>query len=306
MEAGAGSKPSAIWRSLLWGRSLVEKGLKWRVGNWENIRIYEDKWIPDRNSNLRDFSLLKSVRHLQILDVFLWLMEKLEIHEFEFFAIRTWACWSERNRIIHKHKQDGSGISVDWCVPLLQEFHNARRAVQITPPSSSLSALTHWYAPPPYCLRLDIDATVNYKSNSFAIGGVIRDHQGQLIFAFGRRIEKPPSVVFVELEAIKDGLRLAHIRGFPIYQVSSDSLLAVQAVTSLETDISYNGAKAGEVRNQLSHFQGTKLTHIRRSANLVAHSIASFAISFPVLIVWELENFPTWMVELVSNDAISY
>lgn len=38
MDAGLGSNPSYIWRSLLWGRDLIQKGLCWRVGNELHIK----------------------------------------------------------------------------------------------------------------------------------------------------------------------------------------------------------------------------------------------------------------------------
>ena len=38
---------SFTWRSLMYGKSLLERGIIWRVGNGEEIRITKDKWIPD-------------------------------------------------------------------------------------------------------------------------------------------------------------------------------------------------------------------------------------------------------------------
>ncbi|XP_073153947.1 uncharacterized protein [Henckelia pumila] len=45
-EAKLGHNPSYIWRSLMWSRELLKKGLMWRVGDGKSIKIFEDKWIP--------------------------------------------------------------------------------------------------------------------------------------------------------------------------------------------------------------------------------------------------------------------
>lgn len=33
-----------VWRSLLFGRELMEKGLRREIGNGYNIRVWLDKW----------------------------------------------------------------------------------------------------------------------------------------------------------------------------------------------------------------------------------------------------------------------
>ena len=40
-------EPNRSWasRCLLEGKKVIEKGLRWRVGNGQNIRIYQDPWI---------------------------------------------------------------------------------------------------------------------------------------------------------------------------------------------------------------------------------------------------------------------
>ncbi|KAL5775011.1 hypothetical protein ACOSP7_012568 [Xanthoceras sorbifolium] len=47
---------SHLWRSLVWGRSLLFKGIRWRVGNGKDIRAFQDPWIP-RASTFRPFSI---------------------------------------------------------------------------------------------------------------------------------------------------------------------------------------------------------------------------------------------------------
>lgn len=52
-------------------------------------------------------------------------------------------------------------------------------------------------------LRLEVYDVYNKNLESYVISGVIRDHERNMILTFGKRIEKPPSVVYVELAAIK-------------------------------------------------------------------------------------------------------
>lgn len=46
LEDTKGGSPSWIWNSLLIGRSLLDKGLFWSVGNGESIRFWEGNWVP--------------------------------------------------------------------------------------------------------------------------------------------------------------------------------------------------------------------------------------------------------------------
>lgn len=46
LNASLGSRPSLVWRSLMWDKDLVLAGCGWRVGNVEKIRIWEDNWLP--------------------------------------------------------------------------------------------------------------------------------------------------------------------------------------------------------------------------------------------------------------------
>uniref|UniRef100_A0A803NGK5 Reverse transcriptase n=1 Tax=Cannabis sativa TaxID=3483 RepID=A0A803NGK5_CANSA len=46
LEAKVGGYGSFMWRSILWGRKIIEKGVRWRVILGRDIHINEDKWIP--------------------------------------------------------------------------------------------------------------------------------------------------------------------------------------------------------------------------------------------------------------------
>ncbi|KAL9451496.1 hypothetical protein AB3S75_013125 [Citrus x aurantiifolia] len=46
MEAKLGSNPSFIWRSILWGRKILQQGTRWRVGNGNQALVMGSNWIP--------------------------------------------------------------------------------------------------------------------------------------------------------------------------------------------------------------------------------------------------------------------
>lgn len=46
IEAGLGSKPSYIWRSILWEREVLSKGCRWRIGNGQQVNVFNSYWIP--------------------------------------------------------------------------------------------------------------------------------------------------------------------------------------------------------------------------------------------------------------------
>ncbi|KAF5443039.1 hypothetical protein F2P56_035634 [Juglans regia] len=49
-EAKLGNRPSYIWRSVCGALNLLKDGLRWRVGNGTNIKIWGQKWLPTPSS----------------------------------------------------------------------------------------------------------------------------------------------------------------------------------------------------------------------------------------------------------------
>ena len=46
LEATCGNCPSFAWRSIQGSCDILKKGLIWRIGNGNNIKIWGEKWLP--------------------------------------------------------------------------------------------------------------------------------------------------------------------------------------------------------------------------------------------------------------------
>lgn len=46
MDAQLGKIPSYAWCSILAARSIIEKDLRWNVGNGRKVNIWKDRWLP--------------------------------------------------------------------------------------------------------------------------------------------------------------------------------------------------------------------------------------------------------------------
>ncbi|XP_073313627.1 uncharacterized protein [Primulina huaijiensis] len=77
--------------------------------------------------------LLKQVRHLEVFDILLWMKDKLSKKEFEVFAMRPFATWSERLRLIHKNQGRLEITNTDWSETQLNDFQLAQDAISIWP-----------------------------------------------------------------------------------------------------------------------------------------------------------------------------
>ncbi|XP_075478778.1 uncharacterized protein LOC142519627 [Primulina tabacum] len=286
MHATLGSNPSFVWRSLLWSRTLPEEGLYWRVGNGSSIRIFRDKWVPKFRSyltnhgspNLNELKVdtlihngnwdEEAIRGSNLIKHHVPALNVCPLCGFGgdtmahalFYCPEVKGYWKGQ---IHKQPLNQvcgrdtmeicnwmmSQLSKDDFESYIEELWALGKASQTSNPEPAAELIKVWTPTPSQHLRLDVDAAVNDHLNIYGIAGVIRNQDGNMMLAFGNRIEPPISVVHAEMLAIQEGIKHVYQRGLVCTHVYSDSQMAVQAVMDPSSDLGYIGSCAEEIKN---------------------------------------------------------
>lgn len=132
--------------------------------------------------------------------------------------------------------------------------------------------------------KLNVDTTWN--EDSAGIGGLIRDHQGQVQLSFTRQIVHSPLPKHAETVAIREGLRLAERFGYADFIIER-----IDKLKSRSSVLSFLGYIHGQIFSLVDWLM-LSLSFVWRKGNVPTHSLAAKAISTYSSNVW-MEGMPS-------------
>ncbi|XP_074352388.1 uncharacterized protein LOC141691557 [Apium graveolens] len=169
-----------------------------------------------------------------------------------------------------------SKAAVDWSAKQVAEWkrannkpESAERVSDSRPTNES-----RWQHPVPGNLKLNVDASVIAGQNSYTLGMVIRNHQGEYISGKVMRCAGRVSVLEPELEGIAEALSWAQNVTEGEVVIESDSLASVNAVQKGHENLLELGDLVQYCQDMLRANERFMISFVRRQANRVAHEVA--------------------------------
>ena len=132
---------------------------------------------------------------------------------------------------------------------------------------------------------------------------MIRDHQGAVVAALSKKLKAPLGAIEMEAKAMEEAVNFARDMGIRDCLFKSDSLSVVNAMLRLtDPPLSIANVIAGTL-SQLYKFREVKFSHVVRSGNKAAHTLAQVAKGVSGQNAW-VEETPDCIEQLVTQDVL--
>jgi ribonuclease HI len=209
-----------------------------------------------------------------IVQMLFHILEELDIKVLCQIIMTLWAVWWKRNQVCWQGK-----IPTTYEVNRrAREHYNEwikARIVQQNNSSNSMAADSRvWTKPPSGMLKCNVDAACYNELNTYCITACVRDAQGRFVKAYTRWFEGKPEISEAEALGVLEALRWIQHEQMRDVQLETDCLQIIHALQSKSRNNTEFGIVINLCRSLLNLIPNCKVSHIRRQANRVAHSLA--------------------------------
>ncbi|KAE8812567.1 autophagy-related protein 7 [Hordeum vulgare] len=260
---------------------------------------------------LRDRSLIKWTCKEWLLQ----LLEESHVSVRNRIIMVLWRSWYVRNEILHGKDPPPEDVSCSFLQSYYSTYSQISSRVEdiikgkahvapvlIRPPCKSAPRLP-WPPPPDGMVALSVDGSYAISDGSAGSGMILRKSTGEVIFAAYRKLFHCNDALEAELQAVREGIKLAIERSDATIMLQSDCVAAINALTGASLDNSAYGHMIREIKFLLSDrvFIPVKVT---REQNRVADCLANYDRCGDSTSRW-LGHPPPFAIDLVDKDCNS-
>lgn len=161
-----------------------------------------------------------------------------------------------------------------------------------------------WQKTPTGSLKINCDAAVFWHNNCSSWASVVRDEAGLFVATKSFKSTGIMEPKLAESLAVKEALTWCHEQHIMNAIIETDAAVVVHGIHSAEPDFTTCGRIVDDCRGLLSLTMGFIVNHIRRSANLVAHTLARAIDSLSNVNSWG-DQPPSFLVSVLLLDSLN-
>ncbi|GAA0172943.1 hypothetical protein LIER_41426 [Lithospermum erythrorhizon] len=143
-----------------------------------------------------------------------------------------------------------------------------------------LARTIKWTPPPEFVYKLNTDGASKGNPGMAGCGGLIRDHLGNWVIGFARKIHWASSTC-AELWALRDGLEMALHGNYSPIHIEMDSQIILNIISKPPESYNCYNAIVIDCRWLLSRFREEQIRHQFRDGNQVADALANMGCTMP-------------------------
>ncbi|XP_038690886.1 uncharacterized protein LOC119989439 [Tripterygium wilfordii] len=205
-----------------------------------------------------------------------------------------------RNQVLHNNISVKSEEVGRMMTTLLADYKEAQ-PLNLNGLIRNSQPPTKWRPPQPSVIKINFDAAL--RDSKVRIGVIARDAEGAHIASKSICVPGPLNPLFAESIAAREALVFTKSLNCHDVVLEGDSLLVIKALEGNEVDLSENGLCIATTKNMLDSFVHVKFSHVKRSANYVADTLAKYALSNYDSHEWFGEK-PAFLLHVIETDCL--
>ncbi|MFQ6651304.1 hypothetical protein Gotur_023679 [Gossypium turneri] len=194
----------------------------------------------------------------------------LKIQGIEFEQWLTWAIWKDRNKKVHDRKIIIGKDTANFVSSYMEELKRLEENT-CTKRKEDVS----WKAPSSLVIKINFDSALDGRRFRLVSGVAIRDERGVVFFTHTSFHKGVVSAFAAEALACQLAVSTGFDNGWIRVIIEGDSLTTVKKYKSLKFDKSHIGVFIRNIQQMKSNFQEISFNHVPRSANKLAHALAT-------------------------------
>lgn len=214
-----------------------------------------------------------------------------------------WRLWKNRNELLFRSKEYTAQMYVEKARDDARVWKSREevKLKEVKPPAAAIPE-RRWTPPPQGKLKCNTDATWMQETEVGGVGWVLRDHNGDMMWAGAKRLSDMGSVHETEMKALRWAIPTLAGFGYRNVTFESDSQVLVRMLNNEEEIWPRVKPMIQAISSSPSGMEKVEVAYYPRSGNKIAHRIAKETTMFTSIVPKLYYIVPSWLLCCMEAD----